>query len=475
MMTPDEAIAYLTALPAFIPKQMPDGKPQFDLVTVSKLLHRLGDPQKALRYVHVAGTNGKGSTCAFLHQILTEAGYRTGLYTSPSVGRFTERIRVNRHDISQDALGRLTALVKKTSEAMEAAGDGTPSEFEIVIAIAFLYFLEEKCDIVVLETGLGGEFDATNVIPAPLVSIITTISYDHTTVLGDTLEKIASAKAGIIKEGTKVLLFPVPPEADAVFAGVCRKKKVPLYDLILPERLPSSTIRRQSFLLGGSAPRLRRTCAPGPGEAYASGPGGASPSAEEKKVWSIALAGPYQTENAAAALEAAALLREDGFVLPDSVLSDALLHTRWPARFEVLAEKPWIIVDGGHNKEGSEKLKEALETWFPGRKAFFITGVLSDKDYPAMMAHLMPVAEYVWTVAPSSPRALPAEKLAAFLNGKGVPAEACSSYEEAYAKARGAISRDDILVSFGSLYFAGAMRQLVLSGLHEATPSEDER
>lgn len=446
MMTPDEAIAYLTSIPAFIPRQMTDGRPQFDLVTVTKLLHRLGDPQDRLRYVHVAGTNGKGSTCAFLHQILTEAGYRTGLYTSPSIGHFTERIRVGDHEIPGSALARLASRVREESEKMTAEGEGTPSEFEIVIAIAFLYFLEEECDIVILETGLGGEYDATNVIPAPLLSVITTISYDHTMVLGNTLKEIASAKAGIIKEGSKVLLFPVPPEADAVFFDACLRKQVPLYDLVMPERLSSSGIRRQHFRLSWPAPLLR----------------GARAKTQDARSYEISLAGPYQTENAAAALQAAALLREDGFFLPDDVLKSGLLHTRWPARFEVLSEEPWIIVDGGHNPEGSEKLKEAVETWFPGRKVCFIAGVLADKDYPAMMEPLLPLAKRVWTVTPSSPRALPAEDLAAFFEERGVPARACGSYREAYEEALGTLRKDDVLIAFGSLYFAGRIRELIM-------------
>ena len=420
-----EAVSYLRSLPPFIPRKLAPGEELFNLDAIRCLLKHLGNPEKQLRFVHIAGTNGKGSTASFLTGILTEAGHRTGLFTSPAVLCPTEQIRIGTDDISQDDYARIISYIRPHCEKMAAAGEGSPSEFEILTAAAFLYFTEQKCDIVVLETGLGGRLDATNIIPAPLLCIFTPVSLEHTDLLGDTLEKIAREKAGIIKPGTAVLTSPQDPEVMHVFQETCTRLDVPLYTEI---------------------PALDEKCG---------------------EILKEAMAAPYQAENAALAAEAARLLQPD---TAKEAIRLGISRMKWPCRFELIRTSPDVIIDGSHNPAGVKTLAEALRTYYPGKKIRFITGILRDKNVKEMLSHIMPLAACFYTVTPPSPRALPAEELAEILRdfmtaGSCGPCE-IRSFENPEDAVRGILKKsgaDDIICAFGSLYSAGGLRSYFLS------------
>ncbi|MCR5526555.1 MAG: bifunctional folylpolyglutamate synthase/dihydrofolate synthase [Lachnospiraceae bacterium] len=433
-MNYEEALNYIESTPKFSPKKVIPGKEPFNLETITELLHRLGDPQDHLKYIHVAGTNGKGSTVAFISSILMESGLKVGIYTSPFLINFTERIRIGKEEIPKDDLARLTEKVSHHIEAMKAEGLNAPSEFEIVCAVAFLYFLENNCDIVVLEVGLGGRLDATNVIKHPELAIITTIALDHTEILGDTLEKIAGEKAGIIKDNCKVLLYPQPDSVEKVFENVCHEKNSVLNKAVLPTKLLSADITGQSFEL--SAGGLHN--------------------------YKISLLGSYQINNAAMAVQAAQILRKSGYSITDENISDGLLHAEWMGRFELLQQKPDVIIDGSHNEEGVGVLAESLHQYFNDKKILFITGVLADKAYDKMMAEIIPLAKCFYTVTPPTPRALSSEDLASYLLDNGAPkAVACDQPEKALRQALSDASEDDVICAFGSLYYIGEIRSLL--------------
>jgi len=341
-----------------------------------ELLAGLGNPQDALCVVHVAGTNGKGSTCAFLASILQEAGYKVGLFTSPYIIEFADRIRVNGCNIAPDDLLDVTLAVREVAEAMS----DHPTEFELMTAVAFTHFARQACDICVVEVGLGGRLDSTNVLEAPEVCVITPIALDHTALLGNTLAAIAGEKAGIVKPGVPVVSALQDPEAMAVIANVAAKQNAPLtcVDASLIEGTPGDFSYRdwQHVHLG--------------------------------------LLGSYQTQNAATALEAVLVLRARGWNIPDDAVEAGLLATYWPGRFEVLGEEPTFIVDGGHNPQGARVLVESLAQRYPNRPVLLVMGVLADKDYRTMLHELLayePVRMFI-CIEPPNPRALPTEELA---------------------------------------------------------------
>ena len=416
-MTPQEAIAYIeTGIWSTM---------RLGLDRTYELLELLGNPQKKLKFIHVAGSNGKGSTCAMLDEILRRAGYRTGLYTSPYILSFCERMRVNGEDIPGEKLVEVTEKVKALAESME----DHPSQFEMVTAIALEYFYQSGCDIVVLEVGLGGETDSTNAIDAPEVAVITNIGLDHTEYLGDTLEKIAAVKGGIIKTGCHAVCYDGAPEVSATIANLCKEKQVPLHQLDFSGLEPlSQSLMGQEFRWKGQPYRLKLT-------------------------------GPHQLCNAAVVLETVECLRTRGWKISDEAVREGLEHVSWPARMEVLQNNPLTIVDGGHNPQCAQMLKESLHQLLPGRKVVFLAGVLGDKDYPEIMELLMPVAQEFVCLTPVNERALPAEELAEYLRRQGAKAVACEEVEEGILAARKAAGEDGIVVAFGSLYLAGVVRK----------------
>ena len=422
-----KAVAYLESIPPFVPRELGPGEEPFSLDPIRKLLKRLGDPQEKLHFVHVTGTNGKGSTCVYLTQILTCAGYRTGLYTSPAVIKINERIRIGEQEISDPEFARIVDSVRLAAEKMREDGAGFPSEFEQTTAAAFLYFYENACDPVVLEVGMGGRLDATNVIPAPLLAVFTPISKDHTESLGGTLAAIAGEKAGIIKEGSAVLTGPQKEEAEAVLRERAEEKNVPFYRAEMPAE-GSSCVEGQTFRLGDLA-------------------------------FSTSLLGKWQLQNAALAVSAARLLREAGYVIPDEALLRGVASARWPGRFEILRKNPYLIADGSHNPAGVRLLIKSLRELFPDRKFYLVSGVLADKAYEEIMSEAVPHARFVWTVTPPSVRALKAEELAAVVTRLGGEAEACGSVKEALQKALHAASGEDVVCAFGTFSFIKEIRE----------------
>ncbi|MBR1781422.1 MAG: bifunctional folylpolyglutamate synthase/dihydrofolate synthase, partial [Oscillospiraceae bacterium] len=395
-MTEQEAIAYI--------EHYGWSTTRLGLGRTRQLLAALGDPQKKLKFIHVTGSNGKGSTCAMLDAILRAAGYRTGLYTSPSLETFCERIRVDGENIPGQRLAEVTERVREIAEAME----DHPSQFELVTAVAMQYFHEERCDIVVLEVGMGGALDSTNAIDAPELAVIANIGLEHTEYLGSTLAEIAATKAGIIKPGCTCVCYDGAPEATQVIARVCGAQGVSLV------RVDEGALERRHYGLDGQEISWR-------GRGY-----------------HLALIGEYQTHNAALALTCVEALRERGWSLPEEAVALGLRTVRWSARMEVLNRAPLFLLDGGHNPQCAQALARSLEELLPLQpegKAVFLTGVLVDKDYAGMLAVLMPYAREFVCVTPDSPRRLTGDQLSDYLRGCGAAATACETIEAGVSKA----------------------------------------
>ena len=385
-MTGQEAVAYIDTF------QWQAHAP--GLERIRTLLHALGDPQKELKFVHVAGTNGKGSVCAYLASVLRCAGYRVGLCTSPFLEDFRERIQVDGELIPPETLGELTELARPAAEAME----DHPTEFELITAVAMLYFRRCRCDIVVLEVGLGGALDASNVIDVPEAAVITAMGMDHAAILGPTLGDIAAAKAGIIKPGGAVVSFGGCPEADAVIRERCREQGAQLTEVDF------SRLRVVGTGLDGTDLEFA--------------PYGAL---------HVPLVGLYQAKNAAVAVTTVEVLEKRGWEISRRALEQGLASVCWPGRLEVVRRAgPVILRDGAHNAHGMAATVESLRALFPGKKLTILMGVMADKDVEDMLKLLAPIAGQVFTVRPESPRAMPAEELAALVNRYGVPAVPCA-------------------------------------------------
>ena len=423
------------------------------------LLDLLGRPQDALAFVHVAGTNGKGSTCAYLASILQQAGYRTGLFTSPYIMQFHERIRVDGENISDASLLQATLRVRSAAAEVEQRLGEHPTEFELMTAVALLHFASQGCQLVVLEVGLGGRLDSTNVIQNPQVCVITRLGLDHTAVLGSTLAQIAAEKAGIVKPGCPVASYPQPLEAAQVIEDACGTAGAPLVvadfsRLQVEEVDRTGAVPVRPFTYGAWGRLTTR------------------------------LLGSYQPENAALALEAVALLRERGWNIPDAAVRSGIAATQWPGRFEVVGTNPVFVVDGGHNPQGAAALVASLNSVFPGRKPVFLMGVLADKDYPAMVREVLPLADCFVLYTPPNPRALGAAQLAQCIQAQccaacgnphdgsvitqcnAVPTKVVASAEEGVRYARMLAGESGLVVAFGSLYsIAGIKEALAAQGV----------
>lgn len=398
------------------------------LSRITELMHRLGDPQNGMKFIHIVGTNGKGSTAAMLSSILTKAGYQTGLFISPFVIDFRERMQINNEMISPQALADVTERVRPFAESMSDA----PTEFELITAVALCWFSREDCDVVILEAGMGGEFDATNVIPAPEAAVFTNIGLDHTEYLGDTVEKIAATKAGILKRGCEAVLYPNAPGVEAVIREKCTSLDIPL-TVADPDAI--ETLSRD---LDGQ--RLRR----GGLELY------------------LPLLGDHQRYNTAVVLAVVEVLRRRGWTVSDRNVQDGIAAVSWPGRFELLGRDPLFILDGGHNPQCMEALLASAETYLAGRPLTVITGVLADKDYADMYDRTSVLADRYFTVTPPNPRALSAEDLAAWLNRYGKPAVPCESAAEAVDRALAETPRNGAVLAYGSLYLASELRKAYL-------------
>ncbi|MAG14732.1 MAG: bifunctional folylpolyglutamate synthase/dihydrofolate synthase [Dehalococcoidales bacterium] len=412
----------------------------FDLERIEELLVRLGNPQQAARSVHVAGTKGKGSTAAMLASILTQAGYHTGLYTSPHLLSPMERIQVDGRPMAEGDFGRLVAMIKPEVEAVNAIGGlGELTTFELLTALAFLYFREIEVDYQVLEVGLGGRLDATNVI-RPEVCVITSISYDHTDVLGDTLAQIAGEKAGIIKSGSVVVCAPQLPETMVVIENTCRERGARLI-----KAGSEVTWEQQAIGSEGQSFRLRGL-------------------AEEYNL-EIPLLGEYQLENAAAAVMAAEVLAtKEASISPESI-ARGLNQVRWLGRLQVLRRRPWVIVDGAHNADSARRLVQALGEYFDLQRVFLIFGASSDKNIAGMVAELVSLPGEVIVTRSRHPRAVaPAVLGGEFSKYRIVPEEA-GNVAAAVERALAWASPADLICATGSLFLvAEVMEYLALRG-----------
>lgn len=416
-MTAEQAI---NMIHSFIRK---GAKPGLERIT--ELLDRIGHPERGLKFVHIAGTNGKGSTAAITASILTQAGYRTGLFTSPFIYRFHERMQIDGVQISDEDLAAATEAVLPHAQAMEEP----PTEFELVCAIAFTYFARQNCRIVVLECGMGGSLDATNVIPVPEVAVITNIGLDHTEQLGPTLECIAAAKSGIIKEGGRVVLYRGGPAVEQVFEKACRLKHAKLHKAAFERlRLKTHSLEGQVFDCGD---------------------------------WhdlQLPLLGDHQLHNAAVVLGVVDQLRDAGWSISEEAVRRGLSKVSWPGRFDIVGRNPLFVIDGGHNPQCIDALVKNIQDYLAGKRIIVLTGVLADKDYGDMFRPVMAYAERFVCITPPSPRRLEAAQLAAHLRRAGADAAPCGSIEEGVCTAIQLAGKDGVVLCFGSLYSIGAIR-----------------
>ena len=398
------------------------------------LLGLMGDPHKKLKFVHIAGTNGKGSTAAMTASILRQAGYTVGLYTSPYIYRFNERMQINGEQIPDEELAEITAWVKPLADSMTES----PTEFELVSCIAFEYFKRNRCDIVVLEVGMGGALDSTNVIDCPEVAVITNIGLDHTDVLGKTLEEIARTKAGIFKEGGAAVVYRGTPGVEAVFEEVAAEKNVSL------RKADFASLKSVSHGLEG--------------QVFDCG---------SRKALTLPLLGDHQLHNAAVVLGIVDTLIEKGWKITEEQLRDGLASVTWPGRFDIVSRDPLFIIDGGHNPQCIEALVKNIEDYLTGKQVIAITGVLADKDYGDMYKCVIPLVQEFVCVTPPNPRKLEAAELAEHLQAAGANATPCQTMEEGVKLALEKAGKDGVVLCFGSLYTIGSIRDSLdrLTGL----------
>ena len=390
------------------------------LSRITELMDKLGNPQDSLRFIHVAGTNGKGSFCSMLDSVLRAAGYKVGLYTSPYIKEFNERMRVGGKNIENDTLADITTRVRPIADAMT----DKPTEFELITAVAFQYFYESGCEVVVLEAGMGGRLDSTNIIREPYLSVITGIALDHVDYLGDTVEKIAAEKAGIIKDSAPILYGGEDDSAREVIRATAKAKGSEFYDVDYTD------IKNLTSSLSGTEFDFK---------GY--------------KDVKINLLGLYQPKNAALVLSAVDLLRSQGLDISDSAVKQGLSMAKWQARFEIISHDPLVIFDGAHNPQGITSAVASIKHYFGDEKVYVLTGVLRDKDYNFIASELSKVAERAFTLTPQSPRALSAEDYAKTLSAVGVSAEPYPSIEAALTAAKSEAKKaGKPLVCLGSLY-----------------------
>lgn len=401
------------------------------LSRTKELLELLGNPQKDLKFVHVAGTNGKGSTCAMLSSVFMRCGYRTGLYISPYIRRFNERIQFDGEPITDAELAEVTTHVSASAEAMK----DKPTEFELVTAIGMEYFKRKRCEIVILETGLGGTLDSTNIIDTPEAAVITAIDYDHMRDLGDTIEQIASAKAGIIKPGGDVIFYGNNKAAEQVIEKRCAEQNAALTVTDFRSlNVKSSTIEGSVFDYTVDGAVYQNLFLP--------------------------LPGVYQVYNAALVLTALSVLSRK-FQIPPEAVRDGLAVVKWPGRFELLRKHPIFIADGAHNPHGIKGTAESLARHFPGKKIIAVIGVMADKDVDTMLDLFLPLVKQAYAVRPDNPRALAPEVLADKIRSRGVPAECCQTPGDGVRAALASAAQDDVLCAVGSFYMYGEIADAV--------------
>lgn len=405
------------------------------LERVGELLARLGNPQDRLKFIHVAGTNGKGSVSTMLSCILHQAGYKTGMFTSPYVIDFRERMQINGKMIAHDELEQAIEAVMEVIEKM-AAENLTITEFEAVTAIAMYWFAKKKCDVVVLEVGLGGRFDATNIISTPLASVICSISLDHTAILGDTVEEIAFEKCGIIKPNGITVTYPAQNEN--ALRVIMQRAAEENNTLIMGNINAAEVIHEDIF--------------------------GTSMSYGSLNIH-IPLAGRHQVANAVTVIETAKALRNLGIAIRDEHIIAGVASAGIPARIEILCHEPLVILDGAHNADGTAVLAQTLRDYLPGRKIIAVMGMMADKDYRSAAASVLPLCSAVITVTPTNPRALSAQELAEVAKNYCDDVTPEENFKSALKLALEKTEKEDALLICGSLYLAGDMREMTLKKL----------
>ncbi len=403
------------------------------LDNIRTLCEKLGNPQEDLQFVHIAGTNGKGSTLAYISTILKCAGYKVGRYISPTISDYRERIQINGRPITQKALCSLVEQIKKICDTMSAEGAKHPTPFEVETAMAFAYFKEQGCDIVVLEAGMGGRLDATNIIQNTLVTVFASISMDHMGFFGKTIEAIATEKTGIMKQGCHVV---TAMQEDAVLQIIKQKAK----EIGAPVAVAEST-ELKKVRYGLEKQRF------------------------DYKHWKsleITLAGQYQISNALLALKAVEALETQGFAVTEKALRKGLQETKWPGRFNVLGKKPYFVVDGAHNADAAKKLAESIEFYFTNKRIIYIMGILRDKEYEKIIAQTHVYADQIITVAtPGNARAMSSYELATEVAKVHPNVTAVDSLEEAVEISYLLAGKEDVIIAFGSLSFMGRLFKIL--------------
>lgn len=403
----------------------------FGLTKIEEILRAIGNPHRDLQAIHIGGTNGKGSTAAMVASILQKEGYRVGLYTSPHLIRFTERMKVNEKEIEKEEMVALTEWLRKR---IEEAGITPPfTFFDFTTAMVFLYFKQKMVDLAVLEVGLGGRLDSTNVID-PLLSIITNIGKDHEDVLGKGLMNIAREKAGIIKEGRPLITAATQPTVLRLFSKICREKNAPFYRVGKDFR----------YLPGGE------------GNFHYEGP--------HRKLWdlSINLRGPHQMVNAATAVGAMEILDDLGYRVSNEAIVAGLREVQWPGRLEMVSTSPRVLLDGAHNPEGALSLRESLKKSFEFRHLILLIGIMKDKDIHSMLHSLGPLADRIILTRPSTDRAAPPDLLRKALGPSGKKAEVIEEFKKAVERGLSLTKGEDLLCITGSLYTVGEARSYFL-------------
>lgn len=417
-MNYEQAIDYI--------EQIDTPRQRYGLEKLKQALHLMGDPQDRVPYVHIAGTNGKGSTASMLSSVLNHAGLRCGLYTSPHLQRYNERFQIAGEPISDE---QLIQSVQRVQQVCEQLG-GTPIVFEVLTLMAFELFARLDCQIAVLEVGIGGRLDSTNCIPSPQAAVVTQLGLDHTETLGDTIEQIAWQKGGIAKPGSRLVMAAQQEEAMEVVRQICRQEDC-AFCVADPKRMQllSSTLKGQRVLDEHFGELL------------------------------IPLAGGHQIKNAANVLCTVEQLVQRGWKIPTEAVRDGLAAAKWSARFELLDESPYFILDGGHNPQCVQAAMDALEQFFPGKKAVILTGMMQDKDTEQMLEQMAEHAACFVCLHPDSPRALSAEQLAQQVKERfGLPAFCCESIAQGVALAREKAGSDGLVCALGSLYLAAEVR-----------------
>lgn len=406
------------------------------LSRIENLLELLGNPHKAIKAVHIAGTNGKGSITAMISSILKEEGYRVGTYISPHLQSITERYLINGMKIEESMFADYVAVIKKSIDEMIAAGKEKPSQFEALTALAFLHFKNMGVDIAVVEVGLGGRFDATNVLDS-VISVITSISYDHMDILGNTIEKIAYEKAGIIKRNQITILYPQRfQEAEKVIEAVCKEQET-ICVKVLPE-----DISQKGFELDGQIMDYSYN-----GEIY--------------RDIKLPLLGDHQLLNAAVAITAVTKLKELGYQISEDSIRKGIENVKWPGRLSIISKNPLIIIDGAHNEDGIYALSQALKKYFIHKNIIMVIGMLRDKNHRDSIRLLGPLASKMIATEPMSDRALSAEELAEEAKEHCPEVYAIPSITHAIEKAKDVVDNNSIVVICGSLYLIGEVYNII--------------